>query len=193
MKYLFYSTGIFLLLSSCATSPESVIVGYEREHNAHDVEGALSFFDNHITFELQGIWVKEGKEEIRKLEEWDSTLNSNLRFLPIRESADTVFCRVVERNDWFAAISMESLVHEPVILIMDDNKIGKIIAVPSIESGEFIQSAMKEIYAWSETVGDSTVATLVQNGQFVYSKENAKTWIALLNKWNKYKMSEQHY
>lgn len=175
---------MLFLVVSCSTSPESVIVAYEREHNSHDVNGALAFFDDDITFESKGVWIKEGKDEMRMLEEWDSTLNSNLKFTHIRENADSVYCAVVESNDWFRAIGIDNIRHDPVILVLDDSKIEKIIAIPSIESGEVIQSAIKEITDWSAANGDSTIFSLIKNGQFVYSKEHAKTWLALLENWN---------
>ncbi len=184
MKYLTGLCIMLFLVVSCSTSPESVIVAYEREHNSHDVNGALAFFDDDITFESKGVWIKEGKDEMRMLEEWDSTLNSNLKFTHIRENADSVYCAVVESNDWFRAIGIDNIRHDPVILVLDDSKIEKIIAIPSIESGEVIQSAIKEITDWSAANGDSTIFSLIKNGQFVYSKEHAKTWLALLENWN---------
>jgi len=191
MKYLSSYIFVLMLMSACSTSPESVILAYEREHNAHDVESALSFLTDDIIFDFQGVWVKRGKDALRELEEWDAALNSNLKVTLVRESQDSTYCSVVESNDWFRAIGLEQITHDPVIFITREGKISKIIAAPSMESGPLIMAAMKDISDWSSVVGDTSLSFLIKDGEFLYSKETAARWLVLFQKWNAYKTGQK--
>jgi len=163
---------------------EDIIRAYEKTHNSHNVDKVLSFYDDDIVFELKGVWIKSGIDEIRTLEEWDAALNSNLKFESIIVRQDSVFCKVIENNEWFKAINITNLVHDPTVFIVMNGKIKKIIAVPSEETGMEIQAAIGSVYQWSGIVNDNTINDLIQNGEFVYSKEAAGKWLILLSKWN---------
>ncbi len=117
------------------------------------------------------------------LEEWDATLNSNLKLESMTSKGDTVFCRVVENNDWFRAIDITDLVHDPSVFVVNNGKIKKIIVYPSEKSRKEIEAAIGELYQWSQKVQDSTINDLLQNGQFVYSAKAAEKWHDLFNRW----------
>ena len=100
---------IFILLTIISCSKEKtqeVVKSYITAHNAHDIENALIFYDENIAIELKGVWIKKGLSEMRSLEEWDAVLNSNLKLESITSKEDTVFCRIVENNDWFAVMDI---------------------------------------------------------------------------------------
>jgi hypothetical protein len=162
---------------------EKIIRSYEKAHNSHDVEKVLSFYSDDIEFELKGVWVKSGINEVRAITEWDAALNSNLKFESIIREEDSVFCRVIENNDWFGAVNIVNLVHDPVVFIIQDGKIKKIIATPSEKTGMEIQAVIGSVYQWSDMVKDNTIHDLIQNGEFVYSREAAGKWLDLFKRW----------
>ena len=177
---------IFILLTIISCSKEKtqeVVKSYITAHNAHDIENALTFYDENIVLELKGVWTKEGLHEMQSLEEWDAALNSNLKLESITSKEDTVFCRVVENNDWFGAVDITNLVHDPVIFVLNNGKIKKIIAYPSEKTGKEIEAAIGVIYQWSQRAQDSTINDLIQNGQFVYSAKAAEKWLDLFDRW----------
>ena len=173
-----------LALLSCADkqNDEDIIKSYMDAHNAHDIEKALSFIDEDVVFDLKGVWVKEGKAAMKTLEKWDSTLNSNLRLESVTKKADTLFCKVVENNDWFGAIGISDLVHDPVVFLLKDDKISQIIAYPSQETGQQIEAAVGSLFQWSAQVQDSTIHELIIDGQFIYSSEAANKWMELFER-----------
>jgi hypothetical protein len=174
---------LLILLSCSKKKTQDVVKSYVTSHNTHDIEKTLTFFDEDIVFELKGVWTKKGLSEMKSLEEWDAALNSNLKLENIISKADTVFCRVVENNDWFGAVDITDLVHDPVVFIIDNGKIKKIIGYPSKKTGEKIEAAIGALYQWSQKAQDSTINDLIQNSHFIYSAEAAEKWLELFNKW----------
>lgn len=173
-----------LIAFSCSTERnQEVVKSYITAHNAHDIKKALTFYDENIVFELKGVWIKEGLSEMQSLEEWDAALHSNLRLESITSKKDSVFCKVVENNDWFGAVDITNLVHDPSVFVVKDGKIKKIIGYPSPKTGKKIEAVIGALYQWSHKVQDSTINELIQNGQFVYSTKAAEKWIDLFDRW----------
>jgi hypothetical protein len=183
-------TTIIIILSlftiSCTQNSLKLVKTLEKLHNLHDIEGAMSLYHNEIEFEIIGTWIKSGKEEIRELEEWDRALNSNLKFESIYVKGDSVFCKVIEKNDWFKAVGIQQIVHDPTIFVVSNGLIKKIIANPKKEVGEQIGAIIGSIYSWSNITNDNTINELIKDGEFIYSEESAKKWLKLLKKWNDY-------
>lgn len=186
-KYLVLIALLVTLLPGYSQSPVALIRAYEKAHNAHDVERSLDFYNDTVAYELSGVWVKKGKDQIRELEEWDAALNSNLKFESIAVHKDSLFCMVVEKNDWFKAVGIDQLVHNPTVFIVKDGSIHKIIATPSAEDRRKIDTSINSIFDWSLEVNDSSVFGLIQNEEFIYSNQSAKQWLTLFKKWDQYK------
>ena len=182
---------ISLVILSCNQNSIALVKKYEKLHNSHDIEDVMLLYHDDIKFELIGTWIKSGKEEIGELEEWDRALRSNLKFKTFEVRGDSVFCKVVEKNDWFKAIGIEQLVHDPTIFIVSKGHIKKIVANPSKEITKEIGAKLGAIYSWSKITKDSTINELIKNGEFIYSNKSAKDWLKLLNKWNKYNASNK--
>jgi hypothetical protein len=180
-----------VILIGCNQNNISVVESYEKLHNSHDIEGAMSLYHDEIEFELAGTWIKSGKAEIRELEEWDRALNSDLEIESIKVKGDSIFCKVIERNDWFKAVGIEKIIHDPTIFIVRNKRIKKIIAIPSGEIGKEIGAKLNSIYTWSNNTNDNTISELIINGEFIYSAESAKKWLILLDNWNRNKALNQ--
>ncbi len=174
----------FLIFTSCSKDEaQETVKAYFEAHNNHDVEKELSYYHQDIVFELKNTWTKKGVQEMKSLAVWDSTTNSNLKLESFQIKGDSVLCKVIENNIWFSEVGIKDLVHNPTIFIIKDNKIKKIIAVPSEETGKKIHQAIGSIMQWSKKKGDSTIYELLPNGQFIYSSESALKWITLFEKW----------
>ncbi len=176
-----------LLLLACATNNNiEVVRSYIDTHNSHDIDKSLVYYHDDAVFELKGVWIKEGKAEMRGLEEFDAEMNSHLAVGDIRQSADTIYCRIVENNDWFTALGITNLVHDPVVFVIRDQKIKHIIGYPDEESGKEIEAAFGRVFEWSQKTGDSTVYELLPQGEFVYSTEAGRKWKALFERMQEY-------
>jgi len=185
-KNILFIFSLLIIISCSKNKTQEVVESFITAHNEHNIEKALTFYDENIVFELKGVWTKKGLNEMRSLEEWDAALNSNLILESIVSKEDTVFCRVVENNDWFRAADITDLVHDPTIFVVNNGKIKKIIALPSEKIGKEIEATIGALYQWSQKAQDTTINDLIQNGQFVYSAKAAEKWLALFNRWKAY-------
>jgi hypothetical protein len=183
---------IIFMVFSCTQKNNDLIIRYEKLHNSHDIDEVMKLFHNDITFELIGTWIKSGKKEIRELEEWDSALNSNLTFKSISIHKDSIFYKVVEKNDWFKGVGIDELFHDPTIFIVKDDKILKIIANPNPETGKKIHKAIQSLYYYSNTARDSTINDLIVDGEFIYSKTAANKWKIIFKDWKDFIESEKN-
>lgn len=182
-KNILFTFSLLMVISCSNEKSQEVVKSYIAAHNAHDIEKSLTFYDENVVFELKGVWTKEGLSQIQSLEEWDAALNSNLKLESMISKEDSVFCRVVENNDWFDAVEITDLVHDPAIFVVKNGKIKKIIGYPSQKTGKEIEAVIGALYQWSQKAQDSTINELIQNGQFVYSAKSAEKWLNLFEKW----------
>jgi hypothetical protein len=170
-----------LFLSSCSKDNRSVLNQYISTHNSHDVDKSLSFYTNDISFELTGTWIKEGKSQIRELEEWDAALNSKLSFFITDESGDSLFCKGTEENDWFKGVGINKIEYDSIIFIFTDGLIAKVIANPSVETNKRIAEAFGNVLEYTKVTGNNILQELIPNGEFLYSEESAVKWLRLFD------------
>ena len=175
--------GFVLIISCKKDQTRNTIISYIDAHNEHNTVEELSHYHQEILFELKDTWTKSGIEEMRSLSIWDSVLNSNLQLEDIKISGDSAFCKIIENNDWFSAVGINDLIHDPTVFVIEDNKIKKIIAYPSRETGTKVHEVIGSIMQWSQKHQDSTIYELIPNGAFVYSAEAAHTWLDLIERW----------
>ena len=175
-----------ILLSSCQHRSEVIIQEYIDAHNGHNVELALSFYHPDIVFEIEGVWKKSGLEQMRQLEQWDSTLNSHLEIEVISTNPSGVTCNIEESSDWFKAIGMPRIYHDSVVFELKENRITRIFARSSEADNKAIGEKIGSIYQWSTTNGDSSILELFHENQFIYSSESAEKWKRLLKEWKKF-------
>lgn len=182
-KYILFTFSLFILISCTVKNTREVVRSYINAHNTHDIDKALTYYDENVVFELKRVWKKEGLREMRSLEEWDAALNSNLKLESVTIKEDSVFCRIVENSDWLSSIGITDLINDPVVFVVSNGKIKQVIAYPSKEIGKKIEATIAAIYQWSQKTQDHTIDDLIQNGQFVYSADAAEKWLDLINRW----------
>ncbi|MCD2259524.1 hypothetical protein [Psychroserpens luteolus] len=181
-KKILFILSLTIVLSCSNETHQKTIESYIATHNNHDIEKTMEFYDESIIFELKGVWTKKGKRDIRALEEWDAALNSHLKLESINSKEDTIFCKVIENNDWFRGVGITNLVHDPAIFVVSNGKIKNIIGYPSEKTGKEIGTAIGKLYQWSQKNQDSTINELIINGQFIYSAQAAEKWLTLFEK-----------
>ena len=123
------SSLLFLLLTlilSCSPKLENRFKAYMEAHNSHDVEKVMSFYAEDARFEFVESWVREGKEAIRKQEEFDAALNSQLDFTDLKVSGDIVTAKVTERSDYYKLAGIDEVYYEYYTIIFRDGLIKEI-------------------------------------------------------------------
>jgi hypothetical protein len=172
-----------LLVLSCSSDLKDRLQTYEDAHNSHDVEQALLCFTDDIRFEMVGSWIRQGKEEMRDYEEWDAAVNSHFTFRDISISGDTIFCRLTERNDWFGLAGIDAIDYERARITFRDGLIEEIIAEETEESASATQQGFQSFIQWAARERIYELVELMRGIEFVFAKENAAAWLALLQEW----------
>lgn len=171
------------LTFACTDDMTNHLRGYEQAHNGHDVERALSYLTDDITFEMVGSWIREGKDEMREYEGWDAAINSNLSFRDIRKHGDTIICSLVERNDWFRLVGIDAIEYEWVRITFRNGKISSIVAQLSEQSHKAALQEFQSFISWASSERIYELVELMHGAEFVFRKDNAPAWLKLLQEW----------
>jgi hypothetical protein len=172
-----------LVILSCSSSPVERVRQYEANHNSHDVDATLTLFAVDFRYEMMGSWVAEGREQMRKFEEWDASINSELSFDNFETAGDTVICTVTERNDWFTLVGVDAIYYDCVTIVFHDNLMSEIIAEQSRESMLAAQTAFESFIDWAVAEHPEELAELMHGPTFEFSKDTAPKWLMLLREW----------
>ncbi len=164
-------------------SKNEIILAYQDAHNAHDIDRVLSFLAPDIRFGMSGLWVKQGLEELRALEEWDAALNSHLTFEKIKMRNQRLECRGTETNDWYQMVGISKITYDSIKFEFDLMKINHIRAKISPKSERQIDQVINEVLRWALTARPEVVEEVIPRGVFVYGRKQALRWKALLDEW----------
>ncbi len=156
---------------------------YERVHNSHDVEMALSLYSEDIRFEVVGMFVKVGKDQVREIEEWDVETNSHMTISDIEVQGNSAGYRLTEGNDWFRLAGIEKMYYDPCRISFQEELIQEIKCEPTNESRRAMGEVWQPIMEWASRERSEELAVLMPDGKFVYGTQSAKKWIALLKDW----------
>ena len=180
-------TPLLLIISlGCSANLENKVKSYELAHNSHDVDKIMSLYANDITFEVVGIWIKTGKEQVREIAEWDSATNIQMIISDIVISNDTATFRLNEGNDWFRSIGIEYMYYEPCIIVFENGLIKEIKAEVTEESRKSFNEVWPSFYQWlNEDKNEELSKLITAEGEFIYNRENATKWLSLLMEWKK--------
>ena len=180
---------VFLLLitvAGCSPSLEERVMSYQQAHNDHDMDKVMSMYADDITFEVVGMFVKTGKDQVRGIAEWDLVTDSEMFISDIEVRNDTAFFKLKEGNDWFRSIGIDYMHYQPCLMVFKDGLIRELKVEVTNKSREAFSRAWPEVYRWLMQEKKEELAQLTTSeGEFVYNKEYAQRWLALLEEWKK--------
>jgi hypothetical protein len=162
---------------------KAIVLAYQDAHNAHDVELALSFFAPNIRFEMTGLWVKQGLEDVRALEEWDAALANQLTFGDLRIRNARLECEAKETNDWFKLVGIDEVFYDSIKFEFDNGLITHIRAKISPKGEMAVDKVVNGVMRWALEACPEEVENLMPRGLFNYGREEAHKWLALLKDW----------
>lgn len=177
---------LFLLafmIISCSPKLEDRFEAYVEAHNSQNVGKVMSFYAEDARFEFVESWVREGKEEIRKQEEFDAALNSQLAFTDLELSGDTLTCKVTEQSDYYKLAGIDEVYYKYYTIIFRDGLIKEIKVELTEKSVKAINEVFRSLIEWAQKERSQELAELMSEGEVVYSAESAKKWLALLREW----------
>lgn len=180
---------VALLVLGCGESDEirreQVYQGYIEAVNAHDVSAALSYHTPDAEFLIPGQRLMAGTESMRALLQWDSVMGSQLRFVGVQWSGDTLSVGPgVERSAWFAAIGLDSIRYAPgTRFVFEGDRIRGIYpSALTVESAQEFNEKIGVFMAWAQENAPE-VSQLAPGGQFTYDRRSAQGWLEVLERY----------
>lgn len=164
---------------------EERVKAYFEAHNNHDVEAVKALFSDDICIEIAGVFKKQGRQEVRKLVEWDAATRSQLTPTDGRIEGDTYVCRAVEENDWLTLAGVGAARYSRARITVAGGSITKVSTELAPDSANAMAEALGKIIGWASQEHRDELADLMPGGEFAYSTEKAAGWMAVLKEWRK--------
>lgn len=177
-----------ILVVGCQPGPDrdEVFRGYVDAVNRKDLDAALGFHTPDAVFLIPGQDTIAGLDAMRRLLQWDSVLESSLRFGPSAERGDTLFVEGgSERSLWFAGIGIDSILYGPGIrVVFEEDLIAGIF--PSAlrpASGQEFERKLTDFLGWASTNAANELETLLPQGRFRYDGAAAASWLPVFDRY----------
>jgi len=156
---------------------------YEQAHNRHDIEAVLAMCTHDVRFEVVGVWIKVGKENVRLLEEWDAAVDGSLSLKDFVASEGMVSCHALERNEWFKLAGIGEVEYSSCRFSFRQGLIAEMRCEMTVECSEAIGRVLRSVTGWASREREEEFTRLMPEGEFLYGRESARVWLALLREW----------
>ncbi|HKJ27310.1 MAG TPA: hypothetical protein VJ965_06715 [Anaerolineales bacterium] len=162
---------------------KAIVLAYQQAHNAQDVDQAMQYFTPNVRFEMAGIWVRQGLEEIRAMEEWEKVMDGEIEFGDLKMRNNRLECKATERNSWLKLVGIEVITYDSYRFEFEDDQINRIRAKISPKGEMAIDKAINRVMRWALEAYPDEIDAIIPRGQFNYGKTQAERWLALLKEW----------
>jgi exosome complex RNA-binding protein Csl4 len=173
-----------LLYLNCSPSKKDMVMKYFNAVNKHEPGTELLLLSDNITYSVIESFTLRGKDELRNLAEYDSTIHSELVYSNLTEAGDTVICQVTEKNDRLAALDITSVAYDYVKFVVRHKHIWDIIMKMNDKSINEISSKTEPLIDWASNNKADVLNDIMPGGEFIYNKVTAEMWLQLLQKYN---------
>ena len=175
-RYRYTVVGVMLvtaiLLAACATDKTAVVDAYRTAYNAGDVDGVMSLMADDAVFHVIKVFDLEGKEAIRNVAEYDTTLHLVMAMRDLRTSGDTVSCMLIETNDWLELTGIDSAVYSAQFVV-EGGAITAIRAESSPSTATAMARAMVPMMGWALGSQPDEFNKLIIDGRMLFNADNA--------------------
>ncbi len=175
------------VLCACSAPPDYLesVLEFQLHKNDGDLESALELFAEDPSLHFGSLGTISGLTDVRRILEYDLALNTHLKFQDCVVDGLEVSCRVIESNDWLKTVDIDSITYdENKFAFTTDGRIDSVSAVLSAESAQLLGAAMAEFHEWATKQKPEEYGDLFSDeGNFVYSQDNAEKVLALLRIW----------
>lgn len=163
--------------------PREIVLAYQEAWNTHNIDLALSFFAPDIRYEMVGIRVIQGPDEMRSYAEWNQFFNNHLNFGKLQMKNNRLECQAEETNDWLKMVGIDGISYDSIKFEFKDGQISQVRAKLSPKSEMAMDRATNRVIRWVLDTDPEVIDKIIPRGHFKYSKEVAEKWLALLKDW----------
>jgi ketosteroid isomerase-like protein len=160
---------------------------YFAKHNAHDIDQTMKLFADDALFFLPGQKPLNGKAAIRRVESWDSAIDSRLQVKEMKVSGDTVILgQIIERNRWFIVAGIQAVTYDTgTYAVFSDGYITEFhpSRLTQASAGE-VSDIFRTFLVWAKQEKPDELAVISPPGKpFQYDASKAEGWINLIREW----------
>jgi limonene-1,2-epoxide hydrolase len=170
---------LLALTLACSPRPADVVKSFTEAYNDGDLDKVLSLYSEEGTFEIPGLFSFQGREELRRLAEYDMALNLYMDISEVVARGDTVICQLKETSDWIETSDIGEA-YFTAIFVVRQGRILSVVAKLTLESDRAFRRVMMPLMDWARTERPEQLAELMPQGEFVYDAKNAKRYLSLL-------------
>ncbi len=163
----------------------SVVRGLERAANRHAIDEVMDVFTDDVEFELVGLARLVGKEDMRRVFEYDEGVNGEIHLLNLTARDDVVECLLVERNDRLRVAGVGEMRYPSCVFsFTDDGSAGAKIrswrAAPDPEAMRAFDGFWREVRRWIVDRHPTDAARMfTSDGRFVRTRSNGARSVQL--------------
>jgi len=145
----------------------------------------LGLFTSEPGIEIAGLGVvAQGRAEIGDFLAYGQAVQSRLKLLELQTEADSVFCRLEERNIWLELLGCSPLQYQAVFLL-EDGKINRVrIRLEPASRAELIGKGL-QFFNWLKHQEPQLLVQLMPDGRFQFTPENGSRLLELIRSWQR--------
>lgn len=160
-----------------------VVHSFVQELGRQSDRRLIKLFTKNARLEIVGLGVvAQGKKELKEFFGYARMVKLSLAMLAPVVRGDTVFCRLVESNDWLHLVGVESMTYA-VRFVFDGGKIDRIIVEPITGFGVTLQGPVFSFWKWLKSEEPDVIEELMPDGKFRFTPKNGRRLIELLSRW----------
>jgi hypothetical protein len=167
------------LMLACGQKPSEVIQAFQEAYNNGTADEVMSLYAEDASFQIRELFNLQGQEALRGLTEYHQALHTKLQFGELEVRGDTVFCRIIENNDWIEMVELRELSYEGKVVVRR-GLIAAIDAKFTPEGDRAFRRVVMLMRDWARAERPEQLAELMPGGEFVYNAENAEKYLSLM-------------
>ena len=162
-----------------------VVRDLERAANRHAVDEVLGMLADDVEFELEGLGSLVGKEEMRRVFEYDAGVHGELHLVNCTARGQVVECRLVERNDRLREAGLDEMHYPSCVFAFTTAesttaRIRSWRAVPDPDEMRSFERFWGRVRRWiAENHPADSARIFTSDGRFIRTRSNGERAVQL--------------
>jgi|SoiMethySBSTD1v2_1073268.scaffolds.fasta_scaffold01796_3 hypothetical protein len=158
---------------------------YRRAYNQHDSKAVLSFLAPDYEFKVAKSTYKVAKKDLSGLLEWDFATNAHTTYSDVEEKGNAISAVLTEQNDFYKSIGISERKYRFTFIYSEAGLIKEAILEQALSDAASFEAALKPALDWARKERPQELSEIYPEGRFIYNRQMAKRWLALLQDWRK--------
>jgi hypothetical protein len=156
---------------------------YRHAYNQHDSKAVLSFLAPDYEFKVANSTYKVAKKDISGLLEWDFATNAHTAYSDVEVKGNTISATLTEQNDFYKSIGISERKYRFTFIYDEAGLIKESILEQALSKTPSFDAALNPALDWARKERPQELSEIYPDGKFIYNRQMAKRWLALLRDW----------